>query len=188
MTEAQVLLQVQSKHYTCGDKYDDISTPDLQALIELSKKTLLSLQGELGGRALGLSENVIECNERLRKTLEQINLMKRLGDVESNRVTSALKILGNPEGDRDHYVYRTFLRDILLLCNQGLFLLCVASLGKDHIRRLSVPNKTQFLSYLKVNGTMFESLVVDALTKIYAIPDGDGISEVPQSNSLLISL
>ncbi|OCK74894.1 hypothetical protein K432DRAFT_386533 [Lepidopterella palustris CBS 459.81] len=172
-----VMLRTKERdHFSYQDSYGEVTNSELEAFLEQARKTVLSLEAELEKRqivALGLSNGVSDCSEKLRKNAGNLKILGRLDDRATRLAVDAVTILKTEQTNRASKIYQTFLGDILRHCGRGLVLLCATSLGKQRVNSLNNQDRVGLVNYLTINKTALESPILDSLAEKYQISENE---------------
>ena len=180
MESLRILLQTNERgSFTPQSGYERVTFPELKSLLEMCRLAGQSLEAELERRSVDLkpeqSEAVVQCVEKLKRSLGHFKTLGRLDERAKRLVIAATKILKTRQTSRDSRVYQTFLNDILSRCGRGLVLLCAASLGKERVHRLNSGDRIELVQYLKDNTAALQCSLLESLSMSYQIPKRNGM-------------
>jgi hypothetical protein len=119
-------------------------------------------------------DGIKECQGRLSKGAEAIQILNRVPDRGVQHVMKAVGIMTTPQTTRESKVYQSFLYDILRHAGRGLVLLCAASLGKQRVVQLNALDKTSLVRHIKDNKAVLYSPVLESLAETFQAPSQEG--------------
>ncbi|PVH92350.1 hypothetical protein DM02DRAFT_575900 [Periconia macrospinosa] len=171
-----VLLRTEKKNtFAYQDGYKDVTTAELEALLELGRETIHSLEAELEARQISAkfeeSTAVAECIGKLRKSMEHLKILGRLDEKSTKLVATAARILRAKPTNREGRLYQTFLCDIHRQCGREQVVLCAAGLGKQRVVCLNAQDRIRLVHFVKINTAVFASPILDALVEKCQIPN-----------------
>ncbi|KAB8212968.1 hypothetical protein BDV33DRAFT_185772 [Aspergillus novoparasiticus] len=172
--------------FSYPDGYDNVSNQDLVDLYRLTQKALLSLETEIDKRSITVGIGVEKAIRRVKEIYKEVRITKRVSEKSERAIHSAISAVTGPVfTDHGARRYQLFFIDILNLKNDGIFILCAASLGKEKVRSMKKEDRIEFLDYLANNLSTFNSSALDDLATKFDVPKHDMYSERNQRKRCL---
>ena len=174
-----VALHVNEKaNFLWSDGFEGVRNAELEALLQETRDTLISLEAEFDRRQLSKpADQPTEIDpycESLLKAANRIRVLERLDGKAADHVSTAVEILANQQTTRSCKVYQEFLRDVLRHCGPELVLLCAACLGKPKVSSLKTEHRVKLLEHMKMKKSTYIFPVMVRLVTEYNIPLSDG--------------